>query len=143
MAKKKWLWLLFDRLGKYQLNTPISIHAGNVTKLERYEEEESDTYSIDSDELGSKLFVSDKDGLIKGIQSCCSFIYQDYEFIGKPVKDVIYFLINTFGQPLYKYSITYYMYLTPLFEIRVIEMDNKVDCVVILSWGNSDSAEKF
>lgn len=138
MENKKWHWQPFDKVDKYQLDTPITDYLSDIIKLERYEEEESDTYRIDTPELGSMLYVSDTDGLVKAIQSSCSFVYQGYEFMGEPTKKVVYFLLNTFGQPLHKYQSCYYMYINPKYEIRIDTLSEKVVSVIVTSWGNHD-----
>jgi hypothetical protein len=139
MTEKKWLWLPFDKLDRYQLDTPILFYMGSGYLMDKNEDEQYYTYSIDNDNFESKLFVTEIYGLIKGIQSSTSFIYQDYEFIGQPIKDVIYFLINTFdklNKPIQKLRNHYYMNLTPVFQIRLVELDDKVFSVILTSLGN-------
>ena len=145
MANNKWHWQPFDKVGKYQLDTPIKtcfrigplFYENKEDKYTTYCIE--DTYDEKNDNSGtnSKLFVSDTDGLIKGIELTTSFIYQDYDFIGQPTEDVIYFLLNKFEhlqQPIHKMANVYYMYLTPVFEISLVEVDSKVKTVTVASW---------
>jgi hypothetical protein len=139
METNKWIWQPFDKLDKYQLDTPITDYIEEVTLLKRYEEETCDTYSINAYDLAAMLCVSEKDGLVKSIVSSHSFVYEDYEFIGKPMKEGMFRLLQIFGQPIHKYGCTYYMYINPQFEIRLGEFENKIVDVVITSWGNHDN----
>ena len=146
MENNKWHWQPFDKVGKYQLDTPIKTCSGSGALFDRNEEDTyaiytmEKTYDYEKDDYcrtNSKLFVSDTDGLIKGIELTTSFIYQDYDFIGQPTEDVIYFLLNKFEhlqQPIHKMANVYYMYLTPVFEIRLVEVDSKVKSVTVASW---------
>jgi hypothetical protein len=142
METDKWIWQPFDKLDKYQLDTPTRVYR----KYDRKEEDICSIYSIDTyyddntDDYcrkNSKLFVSDEDKLIKAILSTSSFIYEGYEFIGEPIEDVLYFLLNHFdylAKPIHKIENIYCMYLTPVFEIRIEEISGKVATVMLTSW---------